>query len=129
MDHKNQREQAEPLDIERLLRDDAANLPIMAPREAVVRLRPAILQACMSIERARKQRRQVLMMALAAVPIAIIMMLAAYYAATGNLSPMRLLAWPFGIFSLCALLTLPIIEYFLPKAAPSDPNGGTSHAE
>lgn len=118
--------------IEDILREDAQRSRAAAAPDALEKrellrwLRPAIARACLETERRRKNRRQAALMLAAAVPVLLIVLLAAYSYAFGNPEPLKRLVWPAGIFSLGALLTLPILETFLPKHQPEE-NGGMIH--
>ena len=112
--------------IEDILRRDAAQtppIPVM-PDDARRAVRFAAARACLAAERRRKQCRQIIIMLAASLPVAVLLGLAAYGYISGNRVPLKLLAWPAGILSACALLVLPILENFISLKQ----NGGTSHA-
>jgi len=112
--------------IEDMLRRDAARMQpeTLMPDDTRRAVRFAAARACLAAERRRRQRRQIIIMLAAALPVAVLLGVAAYGYISGNRVPLRLLAWPAGILSACALLVLPILENFITLKQ----NGGTSHA-
>lgn len=103
------------MNIEDMLRRDAG---AAAPREdsavALELLKPHIAKAAIEAGRRRRHRRERRIFLIAMAAFAVVGALAAVSALQGNFSTVRTLLLAFGALALCALLTLPILERFLP---------------
>ena len=102
-------------DIEAMLRADRQSDPPGDTHIAMAELAPIIAKEAARLRRKRKNRREGMVM-LGASAIAVILLMlggAAYY--LGNISLVKGMAACVGILSVMALLTLPLIEKFLPE--------------
>ncbi len=83
-------------------------------RVAVELLRPSIAKAALEAKRRQKLRRERRLFLMALIPFVVVVALAADAALKGHCEQARLFAMALGAVSALTLLTLPILEQFLP---------------
>lgn len=103
------------MSIEELLRADADETkPCEDEKIALELLRPHISKAAIAAKRRKSQRRERRIFLTAMALFALIAAFACSALLRGDSGQARLMFICFGVFSVCALLLLPILERFLP---------------
>lgn len=98
--------------IERLLKEDAKHQPPCDAQMQVTLLLPTIARESRSIRQARRRRREWGIMLGTGIPVVCMLALTVAAVLRESYALVQPLFMCFGLFSLFALLTLPLIEKF-----------------
>lgn len=102
--------------LEALFLADARAAARVTPQEPIRPvIAPAVAAQAAWLRRRRKQRRERLLMAAIALPMLVLLVMAAIAWLRGEHALLQLLLIPAGICGFLALVTLPLIEKFRPQ--------------